>query len=351
MPEADDRQGFSTWVDPPPDMFGNDPIGFLRILSGPAHIHLRGQDRSRCRVVVTLLHGNEPSGVSAILKMLQRGVLPAVDVHIFVVNVEAALAPPAFSHRMLPGRRDLNRCFRPPFLDSEGETAQRLLSEIAALSPEAVVDVHNTSGEGASFAVVTHRDRSHDALVALFTSTLIVTDLRLGSLMEGGADICPTVTIECGGAMSAEAVDTAYRGLNAFACTDRIIDASTQCPPLDVYNNPIRLELRDKTHVALWVGTGPCEEQGLTLLPNLDRFNLRVVTSEEPLGFLSGELQQLLTARDARGREQISRYFTEGDGRLRVTKALKLFMVAGTLDIARSDCLFYFVPVTEEGSE
>lgn len=89
----------------------------LCALPGPTHIQLLGRDGSRCRVVVTLSHGNEPSGLSAVHALLRQGIEPTVDIHIFIVNVnvDAARAQPFFSHRMLPGDRDLNRCFKAPF--------------------------------------------------------------------------------------------------------------------------------------------------------------------------------------------------------------------------------------------
>ena len=54
--------------------------------------------------------------------------------------------------------------------------------------PEAVIDLHNTSGSGPSFGVCTHMDRQHDALVSLFTQRLIVSNLGLGALMEISED-------------------------------------------------------------------------------------------------------------------------------------------------------------------
>ena len=41
---------------------GNNVEEFLAGLAGPACIYLDGEDSSRTRAFVTLLHGNEPSG-------------------------------------------------------------------------------------------------------------------------------------------------------------------------------------------------------------------------------------------------------------------------------------------------
>ena len=97
---------------------------FLQELGGPAWIRVPGRDASRTRVVSTLLHGNEPSGVRAIHAWLRSGARPAVDTAFFVGPVEAARVPPGFAHRTRFGHRDLNRCFLPPFPGSEGELAR-----------------------------------------------------------------------------------------------------------------------------------------------------------------------------------------------------------------------------------
>jgi hypothetical protein len=63
-----------------------------------------GGDESRTRALVTLLHGNEPSGVRALRRWLLSQQQPAVNLLCIVASVHAALELPEFSHRMLPAR-------------------------------------------------------------------------------------------------------------------------------------------------------------------------------------------------------------------------------------------------------
>lgn len=343
MLEVKEQTQFRTWTNPAPASMGESVDEFLQILGGPAHIHLHGQERNRCRVVVTLLHGNEPSGVSAIFELLKRRVVPAVDMHFFIPNVAAAVEPPGFSYRMLPGCRDLNRCFNPPFTDTQGQLARALLDTIAALRPEAAIDIHNTSGEGPAFAVTTHMDDRHDALASIFTHRVVVTDLRLGALMEISERLCPTVTIECGGARSQAALHTAVAGLHDFMALEQVLIPVLGGVPLDFYHNPIRLELCDKEEARLSYGDRPTEAGGLTLLRDIEKYNFKAVTPDDCLGFISLEDIQELTARNAAGEDKLLRYFCSRHGCLYPTTTLKLFMITGNADIARSDCLFYFV--------
>ena len=103
---------------------GNNVEEFLRELGGPACFFLEGEDSTRTRALVTLLHGNEPSGAMALFRWLKSCERPAVNVICIIASVAAALEPSVFSHRMLPRARDLNRCFRPPFDDAQGALAE-----------------------------------------------------------------------------------------------------------------------------------------------------------------------------------------------------------------------------------
>ena len=99
------------------DDLGRNCFNFLSHLGGPSVIHIDGKDNSRCRVVVTLLHGNEPSGLKAIHTLIQQDFLPITSLKIIIASVVAARTEPAFSNRMLPGQRDLNRCFSDSVFD------------------------------------------------------------------------------------------------------------------------------------------------------------------------------------------------------------------------------------------
>jgi hypothetical protein len=50
--------------DPKAAIAGDNPEEFLRNLGGPACLLFSRRDKTRTRALVTLLHGNEPSGLS-----------------------------------------------------------------------------------------------------------------------------------------------------------------------------------------------------------------------------------------------------------------------------------------------
>jgi len=328
--------------DPGPEDAGSDPEDLLRRLGGPACLLFTGRNPGRTRALVTLLHGNEPSGLIALRHWLLSGQRPAVNLLVIVASVHAALAEPAFTHRMLPRARDLNRCFRPPFHDEQGHLAEEILELLRIHRPEAIVDLHNTSGSGPSFGVVTHLDRQHDALVSLFTRRLIISRLTLGALMELSDESTPTVTIEVGGRLDEEAHALAWDGFQRYATAERVL-ASDQDPEwgLEVLQDPIRLELQDG--VTLAYGDGPRPGHDVTLGADIEHHNFGVVHQDTQLGWVRGELSSLFRAVDAQGRCAVATLLRTHRGELYPARDLKLFMITTNASIAETDCLFYAV--------
>jgi hypothetical protein len=316
-----------------------DPLQFLELLGGPTLITVPGVADQRPRVVVTLLHGNEPSGLKAMIRYLRSGQQPAATLHLFIVSVSTALHPPVFTHRQIPGVRDMNRTFRPPFDDSPGQLAADILTRISQLSPAIVVDIHNTSGDGPAFAVSPLLSEQHIALTGLFTHRLVVTDLQLGSLMEITAPHCPAITIECGGALGAAADELAYAGLCRLAAVDNVFSWQDM-PPLDLYHHPVRLELADDCSIVYDADLNASAD--LCLPPDIDRFNFGVVDTDDCLGRV--RRPDCLRLKTGAGYTPIDEYFwIQPDGSLHPVVPLKLFMVTTNASIARSDCLLYAV--------
>lgn len=340
--EPRDTDAFFYWKDPRADAIGVTCTEFLQRLHGPTHIHLTGKDSSRCRVVTTLLHGNEPSGLHAIFNTLQQGVQPMLDMHYFIPCVDAAKQAPGFIYRMLPHHKDLNRCFRPPFeADSQSQLARELLERVKQLQPECLIDIHNTSGSSPPFGITTRMDSRHNALVSLFTHRLIVTDLTLGALMEICSDSMPAVTIECGGALDRESDRLATEGLLHLLTRDKVLTTRHEDVLLEFFHNPIRLELQPGSDIAF--GEHCLFDNGVTLLPSIEHYNFGFVDSACQLGFVSGTLTANLTARGSDGVERVQDFFAVKSGALFPTRSLKLFMVTTNPEIARKDCLFYVV--------
>ncbi len=314
---------------------------FLQRLGGPCWIRVRGRDRSRVRALITLLHGNEPSGTRALHRFLRSAGQPATDILALVANVPAALAGPGFSQRMLPGRRDLNRCFAGPPDDDEGRLAREILDTLRAARPEALIDLHNTSGAGPAYGVGVRADPSFLALASLFASHYVLTDIRLGALMEATADEFPTVTVECGGAQEAKSDAVAFAGIEKYFCMENVVGDGSDRPDVTVIERPLRIRLADGATVA-YAGT-PVEGRSLTLRTDIDRFNSNLLKAGEPIGWARRRVPLDVSGRG--GSHTGEDLFELRGGRLRARMPLRLFMATTDVRIAVADCLFYAVPL------
>ncbi|RIL08088.1 MAG: succinylglutamate desuccinylase, partial [Proteobacteria bacterium] len=313
----------------------------------PTVLRVAGRDRTRARGVATLLHGNEPSGVRALHAWLASGAPPAVDLVCFVGAVEAALHPPGFAFRMLPGRRDLNRCFAPPFdADAEGQVAGEALRLLREAGCEALLDLHNNTGHNPAYGVTCLADAACMNLAAFFGERLVASDLALGALTEATARDFPSVTIECGRAGDPAADATALAGLARYAALERIETRRVLAPRMVVLERPLRVQALPD--VTLAFGDAPAPGADLTLAGDIDRHNFELLLPGVPVGWIGARGGWPIEARGADGAD-VSRDFFEIRGGLLATRRASVpIMMTTDPAIAKSDCLFYLVRPREE---
>jgi hypothetical protein len=310
--------------------------GLLKQLGGPAALRIAGRDRSRSRVVTTLLHGNEPSGVRALHAWLREGIVPAVDALLLIGNVEAATAPPGFAHRMLPGHRDLNRCFLGPFEGVDGRLARALLDAIRSARPEAVVDIHNNTGHNPPYGVGVEPRKQVLALTAMFGDRFVESDLQIGALIEAIRDL-PSVTAEVGRSGDPRADAQALAGIRSFLTRDPLFPPGP-APSLRHLVEPMRATLRPGARVA--VSDHPEEGRELTVSSDLDRHNFETLAAGTAIGWVKNSVCPL-ELRDGAGRDRASDYFRVEGPRLITRRAFVPIMITTDPAIAESDCLFY----------
>lgn len=332
--------------DPSPRTLGRSPLEWLDRLQKPTVVRVAGRDRSRTRAMATLIHGNEPSGLFALHRWLLEQHTPETNMMFLLGGIYPAKMAPALSLRQLPEGRDLNRCFKEPFEGEEGAIAQAMLAELHKANPECLLDVHNTSGTGPAFAVTITNDAAHQALTSLFTDRLIMTDLRLGALMEYLEQEVPTVTIECGGSQDDHAHQLAYDGLVRYASRKDVLSLEKAAWDVAVLRNPIRVELAPEATIEFRLE--PTGRADLTLPPNIEHRNFGIVSPDEPLGWVGHKGLGVLTAISHNRKENMEQVLQVRDGQIYPAQAIRAFMITTNPVIAKSDCLFYAVKATGE---
>lgn len=312
-------------------------FSMLLSLPGPCVIHIPGKHRG-CRIVTTLLHGNEPSGLEAVHRLLTEKFVPYVDTKIIIVSVHAAREEPVFSHRSFPNGKDLNRCFRPPYQGVEGKLAKQIIDYVVSEQPEAVIDLHNTSGSGPAFTVSARQCPEHIALASHFSRWFIHTKIQLGSLMEVPLP-CPIITVEAGGALDEDASRHAYTGLHSFL---RHKDIYQQQQEVERLLEPKRLEIHQNTSLAY--ADRPVFGANITLCQDIEQHNFGVTPPGTVLGWVDHD--KLEHFRIGGGNAPINRYFDAKSNELVVVRPMRFFMITSRVDIAKSDCLLYFVDMS-----
>ncbi len=325
---------------PNADILGQTVFQFLTNLSGATVLHLDGKVNTKCRVLVTLLHGNEPSGLKAIHELLLQGFVPQVNTKVIIASVVAARTEPVFSHRMLPGQKDLNRCFTDDSIDLQSQLAKSINELILTYQPESVVDLHNTSGSGPAFSVSTQATLHNIALAAHFTRRIMLTDIQLGSIMEQNY-ACPIITVETGGSQDSDADITAVKGLRSYLSEP---DVFKQKQEVELLKYPRRLELVATANLTF--AEHQQKEYEVTMRQDIEHLNFGLTPANKVLGWVTGD--DLSHFQLDQNKATISLFFRIENGQLMTNCPLKLFMVTTRADIAKADCLFYFVAEDDE---
>jgi hypothetical protein len=315
-----------------------DLIQFMQVFTGLSVIDIQGVDSTRTRVLTTLIHGNEPSGFIACHAWLKSGLTPATNVRILICNPEAASTKPVFTHRYIDLDKDLNRYFGPRHQEKNAleVRANQIKNLIAEVKPEAVVDLHNTSGSGPAFGVSTIDSHGALALVSLFASKVILTELKVGALMEVDFN-APIVTIECGGAKDSAAHQVAYHGIEQFFALPSL--SLQNAPKIKVYGQPIRVELKNNASVGF--ANLKLPTASLTLRLDIELLNYKHAQQGEFLGWYDETKPIPISALDQLNQDHTLDLFRFEKGNLLAKQDLQVFMATTLPDIATNDCLFY----------
>jgi hypothetical protein len=323
---------------PAPGSIPDGPLAFLASLDRPTAWRIPGRDRSRIRVVTTLLHGNEPSGFLGIHDWLRSGIEPAVDSVCVLANLEAARLHPVFTNRSVPKRRDLNRCFLGPWDDAEGKLARSILDLVEDCRPEALLDLHNNTGRNPPYAVGVEPTTQALELSTLFGDAFVWSHLRLGALLEAVEGI-PAVTVEVGKSGEAVADRAAREGMGHFLETDQLF-GGREPPGVRVLKMPMRACVLPERRLVM--AQRPHASADLTMPDDLDRHNFEMIPAGSRIGWVRGEGSPLQLV-DEDGNDRAPDYFERCGDELVARRSFMPIMVTVDEAIAVSDCVFYVV--------
>ncbi len=335
---------------------------FLLSMSGPTVIDVTGININKCRVINTLLQGNEPSGLIALHRWLTTRDInkpPQTNLRFIICSVEAASKSPLFSRRFIQGHYDMNRCFgQLESVQDDSNTnldknylgciqrAKLINNAIREVNPEMVVDLHNAASPSPTFSISSVITTETLSLASFFCQTLILSDLRLGSLMEQNF-ACPFITIECGYSLDEQAHEAAFAGINHIANCENI-GYIHQEKNVEVIYRPLRLQTKEKVNLSY----AEHDEgySGVTLKSNIEYLNFGGAHQDEMIGWIDGNGIRNLQLFNKHGNDVIDDYFYARDNQLVCRQNCRIFKATVNKQVALNDCLFYVVKNTNNES-
>ncbi len=332
---------FRWYPDGLPDDVLNAPttLEALALLDRPTLVRVPGRGEQQARGVATLLHGDESTGVEAMLTILRKRHTYPFDLYVLLGNVQAALADGGFAHRFLDDQEDFNRIWGL----NDPTTRQRLAADgileiLLDANLESLVDVHNNSGDNPFYAIVMNEKPETLHLATRFTTTLLYWDLGASTLMEAFADDIASLAIECGlpgrPESTAFAIDGLRRYLGALTLPTETIRVD-----FDMLRGLRKVQVRPEVNFRF--GGDLDDHIDFVIDERADRANFRQVSEGHLLGKVlpGGAIPVMVTAAD--GSDVTRDHFDVRDGHVVLTRKATPVMMTRTVEAARKDCLFY----------
>lgn len=329
------QEGFY-WLDTPShEMIPEQLNAFIALLPGPTVIRVAGRTCQQ-RVVITLLQGDQALGVELVHRYLLEQRFPEYTLLFVIVSVQAACFGALFSHRQLPGHRNLERCFHEPYSGEQGQLAGHLRDLLVKLSPEFILDIHNNRRACLTFALALTSDTSTQHLSAAFSQHLLVGSPQEGALIDLDLD-CPVVAVIFSNQDALEPTTCFERFV---AVIEKPLDSSSEQPLPSLLTTPYRLEVRSGASLAF--ADKPVFGMNVTLRQDLPSLCAQHCLPGEPLGWV--DHNQLDHFRLGRHDQpcQVNDFFDASSQRLIVRQPIRVMMAAAAPREAKEDFVLLF---------
>jgi succinylglutamate desuccinylase len=325
----------------PPRLLECNGSELLRHLQGPTLIHLPGQ-RDPALFVSVLMHGNEPVGWDAMRRLLQgyrdaERALPRA-LSLFIGNPQAA----AQGVRHLPEQPDFNRIWPGSELPETPQHAvmAQVVDRMADRGVFASVDLHNNTGANPHYSCVNVIDNRFLHLATLFSRTVVYFIRPRGVQSQAMAQLCPSVTLECGKVHDQLGIDHAREYIDACLHLSHLPDQPVAAHDIDLFHTVAQVKVRSDVAFA-FAEQGADEQPDLLLSPELERLNFRELPAGTAFGRCLGRVS--LDVRDEWGRDVHRHYFDNVDGEIRLRIPVMPSMLTRDETVIRQDCLCYLM--------
>ncbi len=309
-------------------------------LSGPTLFHLAGK-RERPIFVSILLHGNEDVGLKAVQRVLSELVnkpLPRAML-LFVGNPESAQA----GLRKLPHQFDFNRVWPGTDLPTSQYTeCMRSVVDYAQQTGVFVsLDLHNNTGANPYYGCINRVDARSLQLATLFSRTVVYFARPLGVQSAAMAQLCPSITCECGKVGDEGGVARAADLLSACLHMQELPNH----PPAACDYHLLRTVATIKVNSSASFGFDPMDAACDWLLPfDIALLNFRPLPAGTVFGRRRiGRNTLLLKVTDEQDQDVTDDYFAMVNDELVLNQCAVPSMLTTDIRVIRDDCFGYFM--------
>ena len=307
------------------------------ILPEPTLLRLKGRHGPPLFVSI-LLHGNEHTGFDAarlVLSKYRDRVLPR-DLLLFIGNVAAAEQ----NLRTLPSQTDYNRVWPGTLFPTAPEVPMmRHVMQIAEeYRPFASIDIHNNTGFNPHYACVSHLEEHHLHLARLFSRTVVYFTQPVGVQSAAFADICPSVTVECGKSGSDSSAGHAAEFMAACLSLSHVPEHPVPREDLDIMRTFAVVKVPE---AATFSFDG--SEADFKFRADLDRLNFSECAPGTSFGRLGRDGHHRLAVTPGFDGAPMDSYFDHARGEIRLTQDVIPAMLSLDPEAIRQDCLGYLM--------
>jgi succinylglutamate desuccinylase len=308
-----------------------------KILPTPTLIHLSGR-REQPLFVSILLHGNEDTGLIAVQALLQKfedKSLPR-SLSLFIGNVEAAQA----GLRRLKNQPDYNRIWSHNVekLLPEQEMTKEVVAIMARRNVFASIDIHNNTGLNPHYACINKLDDTFLHLATLFSRIVVYFTSPKGVQSAAFAELCPSVTLECGKPGLTSGVEHASGFVEAALNLSQFPTHPVPHHDLDLFHTVATVKVPD----GISLGVNDDSSQ-LNLISDIDHYNFRELTPDTCLAKIKEVDSFPVEAWDETGNDIARHYFKINEGKLSTQRSVMPAMLTRDVNIIRQDCLCYLM--------
>jgi len=303
----------------------------------PTLFHLPGKNKKPLFISV-LLHGNETTGFLALQKLLikyHKQELPRA-LSFYLGNTEAA----SQGLRRLDKQADFNRIWPGTELPSTADTliAKEIVHIMAQKQVFASIDVHNNTGLNPHYGCITKLDPQFLQLANLFGKLVVYFTSPKGVQCGAFAELCPSVTLECGKPGQTHGVDHAFNYLNSCLHLSSLSTKAIPLHDINIYHTVAQVKIN--AHIYFSFESSSAD---FLLDKNLEKINFTEVPKGTSFGHVLDPSNLPVTAISEEGEQVTNKFFTIKNNHLQLKTNTMPSMLTLDERVIKQDCLCYLM--------